>query len=191
MAPGNKRKIDEGRMFQKEWTNSYFLVEISDKPVCLVCGKHVAAKKKSNLECHYDSFHGYVKKLTGQVRTTQDKIDILKRELRAQQTALQWYCKTDSDIIGTSYEISELNAKKVKPYVEGEFVKECLITAAKLLAPDKITLFQKVSLSRKNISDQIQEMGDDIEKTLKARVQHFEFLQWPLMTLPTSQIQPS
>jgi len=37
-----------------------------------------SSKKISNLERHYDSFHGYLKKLTGQVQQT--KIDFLKRE---------------------------------------------------------------------------------------------------------------
>ena len=74
------------------------------------------------------------------------------------------YCKTNSDIAQASYEFSELIAKKVKPHMEGEFMKECIVTAAKLVAPDKITLFHKVSLSKRAVSDQIQEMGDDIEK---------------------------
>ena len=43
MASAKKKIGDEGRMFNKEWENS---VEISEKPVCLVCGKHVAAMKK-------------------------------------------------------------------------------------------------------------------------------------------------
>ena len=81
-------------MFQKGWTNSYFFVEISDKPVCLVCDKHVAAKKKWNLGRHYDSYHGYLKKLSGQVR--QDKIEFLKSELRTQQTPLRKYCETNN-----------------------------------------------------------------------------------------------
>ena len=83
-------------MFQKEWTKSYFFVEISDKPVCLVCSKHVAVKKKSNLERHYDSCLGNLKHLTGQFR--RDKINVLRKELKAQQITLQKYCKTDNDI---------------------------------------------------------------------------------------------
>ena len=133
-------------MFQKKWTNCYFFAEINDKPVCFVCSKHASAKKKSNLERHYDSCHGNLKNLTVQVR--QKKTDVLKRKLAAQQTTLQRYCKTDNDIILTSYEISELIAKKLKPLVEGEFVKECIVTATKLVAPDNVTLFQKVCLSR-------------------------------------------
>ena len=53
--------------------------------------------KKSNLQRHFDSFHGNLKKLTGHAR--QDKIDVVKRGLNAQQTALKRYCKTDNDII--------------------------------------------------------------------------------------------
>ena len=76
MASAKKRKIgDERRMFNKEWENSYFFVEISEKPVCLVGGKHVAAMKKSNLPRHYDSCHSNLEKLTGQAR--QDKIAFL------------------------------------------------------------------------------------------------------------------
>ena len=67
-------------------------VKISEKPFCLVCSKHVAAMKKSNLHRRYDSCHGNLKKLTGQAQ--QDKIDALKQGLNAQQTALQRYCKT-------------------------------------------------------------------------------------------------
>ena len=174
MASAKKRKIgDEGRMFNKEWENSYFFVQISEKPVCLVCGKHVAAMKKSNLRRHYDSCHGNLEKLTGQAR--QDKIAFLKRGLNAQQTALQKYCKTDNDIIRTSYEISELIAKKLKPHIEGEFVKECIVAAAKLIAPDKVAVFEKISLSRRIVSSRIQEMGDNIEKTRKDKAQDFEF----------------
>jgi len=56
MASSKKRKIsDEGRVFQKEWTNVYFFVEIHDKPVCLICAKQISAKKKINLKHHYDS----------------------------------------------------------------------------------------------------------------------------------------
>ena len=83
-------------------------------------------------------------------------------------------------MIRTSYEISELIVKKLKPYVEREFVKECIVTAAKLLAPDKVTLFEKVSLSRRTVSDWIEDMGEDIEKTLKYRAKCFEFFSLAL-----------
>jgi hypothetical protein len=36
--------------------------------------------------------------------------------------------------------VSELIAKKLRPHVEGEFVKECVVAAAELLAPDRESL---------------------------------------------------
>ena len=111
--------------------------------------------------------------MTGQAR--QDKIAFLKRGLNAQQTALQRYCKTDNDIIQTSYEISELIAKKLKPHIERELIKECIVGAAKLIAPKKVAVFEKISLSRRTVSDRIQKMGDNIDKTLKDKAQDFEF----------------
>ena len=91
--------------------------------------------------------------------------------MNAQQTALQKYCKTDNDIIQTSYEISEIIAKKLKPHIEGEFVKECIVATAKLIAPEKVAVFEKNSLSRRTVSSRIQEIGDNIEKTLKDKAQ--------------------
>ena len=66
-------------------------------------------------------------------------------------------------ILFTSYEISELIAKKLKPHIEGEFVKECIAAAAKLIAPEKVAVFEKISLTRRTVSSRIQEMGDNIE----------------------------
>ena len=111
--------------------------------------------------------------MTGQAR--QDKIAFLKKGLNARQTALQRYCKTDNDIVQTSYEISELIAKNLKPHIEGEFVKECIVAAAKLITPEKVAVFEKISLSRRTVSSRIQKMGDNIEKTLKDKSQDFEF----------------
>uniref|UniRef100_A0A8C4FES4 HAT C-terminal dimerisation domain-containing protein n=1 Tax=Dicentrarchus labrax TaxID=13489 RepID=A0A8C4FES4_DICLA len=57
---------------------------------------------------------------------------------------------------------------KLKPHAEGEFMKECLVAAAELLAPDKVKLFQSVS-------DRITDMVQDIEKTLKNTARDFEY----------------
>ena len=48
--------------------------------------------------------------------------------------------------------VSELIAKKLKPHAEGEFV-ERLAAAVELRMPEKIELFQSVSLSQRTVSD--------------------------------------
>ena len=87
---------------------------------------------------------------------------------------MQRYCKTDIDIIQTSYEISGLIAKKLKPHIEGEFVKEGIVAATKLMAREKVAVFEKNSLSRRTVSSRIQEMGDNIEITLMDKAQNFQ-----------------
>ena len=54
-------------------------------------------------------------------------------------------------------------------------MKECIDAAAKLIAPEKVAGFEKISLSRRTVSSRIQEMGDNIEKTLKDKAQDFKF----------------
>ena len=54
-------------------------------------------------------------------------------------------------------------------------MKECVVEAAKLIAPEKVAVFEKISLSRRTASSRIQEMGDNIEKTLKDKAQDFDF----------------
>ncbi|MBN3322622.1 GTD2A protein, partial [Atractosteus spatula] len=129
MATTKKRKVDaECRSFQEKWTNYYFFVEVKGKPVCLVCGNALAVMKKDNLEHHYSSNHAKLNELGGQMRL--DKINALQRSLESQQAAFtRPRCDRDN-VIQTSYVVSELIAEKLRPHVEGEFVKECMVVAA-------------------------------------------------------------
>lgn len=141
--------------------------------MCLVCGEALAVMKKANLERHYSSKHAKLSELGGQMRL--DKINALQRGLKSQQaTFTRPHCDREN-VIQTSYVLSELIARKLKPHVEGEFVKECITAAAGLLAPEKVQLFQSVSLSRRTVSDRITDMAKDIEKTLKDSAKDFQF----------------
>lgn len=113
-----------------------FFVEVKDKPVCLVCGDVLAVMKKAKLEHHYSSKHAKLNILGGQMRL--HKINALQQSLDSQQAAFtRPHCDRDT-VIQTSYVVSKLIAKKLRPHVEGEFVKECMVAATKLLAPDKL-----------------------------------------------------
>ena len=100
--------------------------------------------------------------------------------MNAQQIALQRYCKTVDDFIQTSCEISELIAKKLKPHIEGDFETVYIDVTAKLITPEEVAVFEKISLSRRTASSRIQGMGDNIEKTLKDKARYFEFFSLAL-----------
>ena len=174
MATVKKRKVDaECRVFQEKWTNDFFFVEVKGKPVCLVCGEALAVMKKANVERHYSSKHAKLDELKGQMRL--DKINALRLSLGAQQAAFTRPQTDRENITRASFVVSELIATKLKAHAEGEFVKECLVAAAELLAPDKVKLFQSVSLSRRTVSERITDMAQDIEKTLKNTARDFEY----------------
>lgn len=169
-----KRKVDaECRAFQEKWTNDYFFVELRGKPVCLVCGEALAVMKKANLERHYTTKHAKLHSLHGQPR--KDKISALRNGLAAQQATFTKTRADSENVVRASFVVSELIAKKLRPHSEGEFVKECLVATAELLAPDKVKLFQNVSLSRRTVADRITDIADNIEETLKTSAKDFKF----------------
>ena len=54
--------------------------------------------------------------------------------------------------------------------MEGEFVKKCMVATP---VPEKLKLFQSVSLSRRTVFDRIIDLSQDIEKTLKDAARDF------------------
>lgn len=154
MATTKKRKVDaECRSFQKKWTNDYFFVEVESKPVCLVCGVALAVMKKSNLERHYSTKHAQLNELVGEMR--QDEINTLQRTVESQ--AVLTRPQSDGDnFIPTNYEVNEQIAKRLRPEVEEEFMKECISAAGESLAPDTLQLLQ--SLSRSAVSATVSDV---------------------------------
>ena len=80
------------------------------------------------------------------------------------------FCNTNDDMLTVSYEVSELIAKKLKPYDDGAWAKELLVKAAEKLAPKSVYWYQRLSLSRPTLCERIKEMGEDIENKLKKKL---------------------
>ena len=69
--------------------------------------------KNENLQ--YETNHPEFKNLDGELR----KMKIFKKNLYAQQSVMTSFCSTNDDVLTVNYEVSELIAKKLKPYDEG------------------------------------------------------------------------
>jgi hypothetical protein len=168
MANTKKRKDGaECRSFQEKWTNDYFFVEVKGKPVCLVCGDALALMKNT-MECHYSS--NTLNSMNWEAKCVWIKSMLFSGVWNHKPLSLGLVV-TDN-VIQTSYVVSELIAKKLRPHVEGEFVKECMVAAAEMLEPDKV-LFQSVSVSRRTVSDRITDLAQDIEKHTKGFCRRF------------------
>ena len=72
-----------------------------------------------------------------------------------------------------SYVIAYEIAKRGKPFLEGEFVKDCVLKVAEKVCPDKQRAFQNVSLSRMTISLRVEEISSDINDQLKSDMEKY------------------
>jgi hypothetical protein len=132
---------DKGRVFRKKWENMYFFSVVRDKIVCLISSKAVSAPKEYNLGRHYETLHkDKFSVLEGRLR--ENKLKNLKCDLQWQQNISTIATKTNEATVQESFIISQIIAKKSQPFMDGEYVKECIMKAAEILCPKKHQLLK-------------------------------------------------
>ena len=173
-SASKKRKIvDERRVFQERWENLYFVTEVSDKIVCLICQQTIAVTKEYNIRRHYETMHkekysAYVGKLR------EDKVMQLKSAFSKQRSFFSNINQANEDSVRASFVISEMIAKSSRPFTEGLFIKECLLEASGILCPDKKKLFAGISLSPNTVASRITDIATNVEKQLAETAKNFE-----------------
>ena len=112
----------------------------SGKYICLICRETIASAKKGNLERHYNSKHqsNFVG-ILGEARKT--KLENLKKNLKSEQSIFS-KLTVRSSVTAVSFAISNIIAKRMKPFTDGEYIKECLNEFADQCCPDKKQLIQ-------------------------------------------------
>ena len=168
-----KRKVEEEkRVFKERWTDDYFFVNNSDKkPLCLICNKSVSYAKEYNVKRHYSTNHPDYHKLEGNER--KQKLKTLQRQLSNQRLMFQNMRSDNEKSVRCSFLIAQKIAERMKPYSDGHFVKECLMSAAQEMCPKMVTELEKISLSRWTVARRIDELADDICVTLREKVKNF------------------
>ena len=132
-----KRKIvDEKRVFNENWTEKYFFIEINNKTICIICMEIISVLKVYNLKRHYTQRHAATfDGIQGMIRS--DKIAELKRLMTAQQLSFKKVAIQNDSIVKASYVVANLIAKKSKPFSDGEFIKQCIEDVVGIICPDK------------------------------------------------------
>uniref|UniRef100_A0A5F8GNQ2 HAT C-terminal dimerisation domain-containing protein n=1 Tax=Monodelphis domestica TaxID=13616 RepID=A0A5F8GNQ2_MONDO len=161
------RKIDsECRIFKEQWTYDYFFMQYKERAVCLVYQNIVSVFKEYNLCQHYQTQNtDKYDCLVGDVR--KDKILKLKNTLTTQQNTFVKYKQLNISSLRASFQVAKLIVCTGRPFMEGEFVKECLLSVAKEMCPEKADLFSTLSLSGTTITRRIEEMGDNLHQHLQ------------------------
>lgn len=75
--------------------------------------------------------------------------------------------------VQASYVLAEMIAKHSKPFVEGEFLKDCLVKAAEIDCPGSVKAFQSISLSRNTVAERVTELAGNISDQIKTKSDTF------------------
>ncbi|XP_076806318.1 general transcription factor II-I repeat domain-containing protein 2B-like [Clavelina lepadiformis] len=74
-----------------------------------------------------------------------------------------------------SLAVSSIIAKKMKPFTDGEFVKECLMAVVDEVCPDKRALFSNVSLSARTVTRKVETISSDVKCQLRDKCSRLEY----------------
>ena len=174
MSEGKKRKIDsEHRAFNSEWTNKYLFVTYEDKIICLVCRERISVPKEYNLRRHLETQHPAIAKLDQNEKSL--KAASLMKSLGKEQQFFKVLGSESSKGTDLSFKISREIAVSGKCFTEGEFVKKCMLLAVSELCPEKLRMFQNISLSRMTVQRRVSDIAANFMNQLKQKVNEFCF----------------
>ena len=158
-----KRKVDkECREFNEKWEYKYMFVEHFNKPICLICMEIMSVNKEYNIKRHYESKHQNYMHITGEIR--KEKINKLKSNLKQQSSMFARKNTENENNTIASYQVARLIAEDMKPFVDGEFVKKCMLAVVDVVCPEKAQLFRNISLSARTVTRRICEISNDVKR---------------------------
>ena len=74
-----------------------------------------------------------------------------------------------------SLAVSSIIAKKMKPFTDGEFVKECLMAVVDEVCSDKRALFSNVSLSARTVTRKVETISSDVKCQLRDKCSRLKY----------------
>lgn len=171
-----RRKVDdECRVFKEEWGFKYFFVQSlskNGKAICVICNDTVAVMKEYNLRRHYETQHASAYSQFKDKQRTE-KFEKMSRSLSCQQNLFRKANSENESLTLVSTKVAYLLAKKGKPFMDGNIVKECMMEAVGVLCPEKVKLFKSISLSRNTVARRIDDIGNNILHQISGKAQRF------------------
>ena len=150
-STAKKRKIaKEKRKLNIQWTENNFVSELFGNIICLICNDKIRVCKEYYIKRHYASKHESEYQTFNEERR-KTKIEELTKEIRSKQASLQKHVIKTVTCTKVSYLRAEKLAKKGKPLVVGELIKECIVIAFNEYSPDKVNLVKETCLSHQTI----------------------------------------
>ena len=150
-----------------------FLLNKKENQFFLICNESVSVNKEYNLKRHRETKYKGCNEYRSSER--KEKLEKLKANLDRQQTIFKKQNTEREKNIKASYIVSYLIPKKIKPVMEGEFIKECMMSVVREVFPEKKSAFKNISLSARTVTWRIEELSEDVKETLQDLVNSFQY----------------
>uniref|UniRef100_UPI003590241A general transcription factor II-I repeat domain-containing protein 2-like n=1 Tax=Myxine glutinosa TaxID=7769 RepID=UPI003590241A len=168
-----KRKVDlERRIFNPEW-EKYFFIERFGQAQCLICLKTLAVLKEYNVRRHWETEHRSSNFASVSATERKDAMVRLSGNLEKQTSLFRKQNTEAEKVTRTSYEVSRILARRMKPFADGDFIKECLLAVVDSVCPEQRSAFENVSLSSRTVRRRIEDMSENVHDSLKTRSSNF------------------
>nr|XP_006121069.2 general transcription factor II-I repeat domain-containing protein 2-like isoform X4 [Pelodiscus sinensis] len=170
MRMAKRKRDDEYRNFQKEWTDLYAFVDMSGSPQCLICSKRLCANKKWNLERHFMTKHAAFATNYPEGDARKQACEELQRKMNIGPNNLLALSKKGGSLNAASFAGSYSIIREGKPFTYGDYVKRCMLKIGHELFDEfhnKDKILQKIQdlpLSAKTVHDRALKMAHQIEK---------------------------
>ena len=69
-----------------------------------------------------------------------------------------------------SYVISEKIARASKPFIDGEFIKDCLLSAAEIMCPEQKQALANISLTGNTVAHRAKDMAENLQVARKSEI---------------------
>uniref|UniRef100_A0A3P9JU81 HAT C-terminal dimerisation domain-containing protein n=1 Tax=Oryzias latipes TaxID=8090 RepID=A0A3P9JU81_ORYLA len=165
-----KKKVDEYRTFQQDWTDEFAFVERAGSAMCLICSDKIASMKRSNIKRHFDTRHAaFASKYPAGDSRKKACQELLSRVEASQQQLRVWTQQGDGN--SASFAAALAIVKNGKPFTDGEFAKSFMLDVANELYAnfsDKDKIIKQIKdmpLSARTVHDQTIMMSNQIEAT--------------------------
>ncbi|XP_053179500.1 general transcription factor II-I repeat domain-containing protein 2-like [Scomber japonicus] len=165
-----RKKDEEYRTFQQEWTEEFAFVERAGSAVCLICNDKIASLKRSNIKRHFDTRHStFASKYPAGDSRKKACQELLCRVQASQQQLRVWTQQGDWN--SASFAGALAIVRSGKPFTDGEYAKTFMVDVANELFDDfanKDKIIKRIKdmpLSARTVHDRTIMMADQIEAT--------------------------
>ena len=175
--PSNSKKArtlqQENRFFQSDWEEKYFQIEVDNKAHCLLCPVVISSVKSFNIERHYKTHSAKYDCYQGELR--KKKLESLK-SARNKQTNMFKGSNESEEITKTSFKVSYLLAQNMKPYSDGELMKQAIVTFTTECGSSAIQQkAKKLQLSNTTVTRRIECISNDQHDQLLEKSKKFVY----------------